>query len=901
MSEELIQRGLTKSGLPFGKYELFNIGGTNILNLVKYKIISQKDYLEYSQKQPDIIIVDRRNKKNIQVIAVIEFKNISELDNDRKIKKALEQCNNYCEVVHSKIGIVTNGINFFWINPQTKIENSEYVYLDKKSNKKRGFSFIKDEKDNKLNAIFDQNSIDSIELIELIFSTISSENNNLIKGSLISPALLAKKVWQSVWLATGDDPKKCLMTFTELFIFKFLSDLGILTVNDDGIPIDFKTVYSRGNLTCLKYYLSSVRPHIKKMFPASETDPTTIINGLSLKKGQNQDELFFDILKSFEEYGELKNIDPSFKSRLFEDFLKGTTGKKQLAQFFTPRNVIKAIVEMADVKNLPEDAKILDPSGGVGGFIIESILNRIINNKKDFHFDSTELTSKINYLAYDFDEITIILAKANLLLCLTEILEKNPTLTEELSKLLHKTFRLTNKQIIGSLENRNENEFDLIMSNPPYVSKGLALYKKYIKDNGLLNSYYNISSVGKEGLFIQKIIRELKPNNRSKAFIVLPNGFFYRPADNDLKKYLIENCYIDCIISLPEKTFYATNKKTYILGITKKEDKQLKQSHKVLCGLVQSIGEELSKDRIPIKENDLIPFVSNYKQFSADKDNYKPLSKTIKAIDFINFENNFNWLIENYWSKEEKIEIGIEDSDRNINDEDLFDNIEYFKSNLQSIKEQLENRFTKISNNYKYLETDLFNEDIFKLNTGMLGLNRKEYTSIDTENKNDYPIYTATINPVAYIKKDKKLKPHIIKNDNFHISFASDGDGTAGKNIVLHNKDYYINTSRISFEIINEKVLPKYIYYFIQDIKKKYGYDFKHKANLNNIKEISISIPLNENGEFDIDAQKLFIEEYEGLKNLKQNLMNDFFKKISMFRDDIDNQLDIKFKEYFNI
>ena len=99
----------------------------------------------------------------------------------------------------------------------------------------------------------------------------------------------------------------------------------------------------------------------------------------------------------------------------------------------------------------------------------------------------------------------------------------------------------------------------------------------------------------------------------------------------------------------------------------------------------------------------------------------------------------------------------------------------------------------------------------------------------------------------------------------------------------MHNKDYYINTSRISFEIINEKVLPKYIYYFIQDIKKKYGYDFKHKANLNNIKEISISIPLNENGEFDIDAQKLFIEEYEGLKNFKQNLMKDFFKKEFIF------------------
>lgn len=901
MSEELIQRGLTKVGIPFGKYELFNIGGTNISNLVKYKIINKKDYSEYSQKEPDIIIVDRRNKKNIQVIAVIEYKNIKELDSEKKIKKAIEQCNNYCEVVNAKIGIITNGEIFYWINPQTEINNSEFIYLDKKSNKKRSYTFIKDERGNVLNNNFDQTSIQTIELVDILFTTLSSSNSQLITLNTISPALLAKKVWQSVWLATGDDPKKCLMTFTELFIFKFLSDLGVLTVNDDGIPVDFKTVYERGNQNCLKYYLASVRPHIKKMFPASETDPTTIINGLSLKKGQNQDQLFFDILTSFQEYGELKNIDPSFKSRLFEDFLKGTTGKKQLAQFFTPRNVIKAIVEMADVKNLPEGSKILDPSGGVGGFIIESILNRVINNKKDFEFKSSELSSKIQYLAYDFDEITIILAKANLLLCLTELLEKNPTLTEEVSVLLHKTFQLTNRQIIGSLENRNENEFDLIMSNPPYISKGLALYKKFIKDNGLLNSYYNISSVGKEGLFIQKIVRELKANGRSKAFIVLPNGFFYRPADNDLKKYIIQNCYIDCIISLPEKTFYATNKKTYIIGVTKKEDNKVEQTHKVICGIIQSIGEELSKDRIPIKSNDLIPFVSNYKQFNADKNNFVPLARNIKIIDFESFQNNFNWLIENFWSKDEKIEIGIAENERDISNEDLFDNIEYFKSNLQTIKEDLENQFSKISNDCKYFETNLLNDDFFKIKTGILGYNRKEYTALDTENKNDIPIYTATLQPVAFIKKVKTLAPHKVIDNNYHISFASDGDGTAGKNIVLHSRDYYINTSRISFEILNEKILPKYIYYFIQDIKKKYGFDFKHKANLINIKEITISIPLNDDGEFDIKMQQKFIDEYEKLIELKKNLMNDFFEKVSLFKDDIDNQLDNKFKEYFNI
>ena len=145
---------------------------------------------------------------------------------------------------------------------------------------------------------------------------------------------------------------------------------NILKTNNDGAEIDFNTVYSKGTQTCLKYYLSNVRHYIKSIFPLSKTDSTTIINGLSLKKDQNQDKLFFEILKAFNEYGELKNIDPSFKSRLFEDFLKVTTGKKQLAQFFTPINIIKAIIDMADVKNLNDGSNVLDPSGGVGGFII---------------------------------------------------------------------------------------------------------------------------------------------------------------------------------------------------------------------------------------------------------------------------------------------------------------------------------------------------------------------------------------------------------------------------------------------------------------------------------------------------------------------------------------------------
>ncbi len=438
------------------------------------------------------------------------------------------------------------------------------------------------------------------------------------------------------------------------------------------------------------------------------------------------------------------------------------------------------------------------------------------------------------------------------------------------------------------------------MSNPPYVSKGMKLYRDYIKDNAGLTNFYKTPSVGKEGLFIQKIIQELKSNG--EAFIILPDGFFYRPADNLLKKMITENCYIKCIISLPEKTFYATTKKTYILGLKKKDDVSQIQNYPVFSAIAFNIGESLDVDRIPIEANDLITIVREYKYFHVDRNSYISSFKNIKIVPFNNFIDDNNWIIENYWSSDEKIELGLLTSSKNVSDEDLFDNIEYFKKSLEDIKVALENELLESNDNIniEYKVINLSDKNYFKFYTSTLGLTRKEYSKFDTKNVEDIPLYTAARNPVAYVKKIKS-KPIEASNDNLHISFATDGDGTAGTNIFLHDRPYYLNTSRFSFEILDDKILPEYVFYFIQDIKKRYGFDYRHKANQNNIEEIEILVPLNLDGEFDIDSQKKFISHYLKINKLKDDMFKNFFEKINDFESDINNQLSSKIKEYFSL
>lgn len=902
MSEEIIQKNYEKHGDPFGSFEFYNIGKTSIENLKKYKIVPSKDYGVYGNKSPDALICDRKKPSSISVICVIEHKQPSSFDTDEKRQKAFEQCNNYCQTLEARLGIITDGVSIFWINPTIAIEQAEHVYKDGSAKIQRGFSFIKNDNGTFFKHPFDHSSSETIDTINLLLKAIDKTNSVIRPKNTVSPSTLAKQVWQSVWLATGDDPKKCLMTFTELFIFKFLSDLEVLKIDENGNNVDFDSVLQKGKTHCLKYYLNNVRPYIKKIFP-SHDDGTTIINGLSLKNDQNQDGLFFDILTSFNNFGKLENIDPEFKSRLFEDFLKGTTGKKQLAQFFTPRNVIKAMVEIANVKNLPENSKIGDPACGVGGFIIETILNRRTNNKQDFYVDKKFIKSNVSYRGYDFDDLTIILAKANLLITLTELLAENPKMTHEFSELLSNIFVLEDKSIIGSLEVEEPQEYRLIMSNPPYVLRGTSVYRDYIRQHGELSKYYPTTSVGKEGLFVQKILQELARSG--EAFVILPDGFFYRPTDNELKKRILDLCYIKCIISLPEKTFYATDKKTYILGLQRKDSDKDLQNFPVFSAIARTIGETLDIYRLRQADNDLNAITREYKYFHADRTGYQNKLQNIKIIPIENFANNLNWLIENYWTIDEKIELGILDDVSGVSDNDLFENIDFFQEKLDEIKKTLEKELNVeigSKNNHKAIQ--LTDKTYFKHYSAYaatnLELTKKQYSEIDTGNPNDIPLYSAAKEPVAYIKRQAK-EPLKATKEHPHISFATDGESSAGSHIFFHESEYYIKASRMAFEVIADKIFPEYIFYYIQDIKKKYGYDFSHKATWNNISEIEILIPVDESGEFDINAQKRFVEHYLRIHNLKHKIFNAFFKKVKDFEGDVGSQLDSKIKEYFSV
>lgn len=686
MSEELRQKGLLKQGLKIGSYEFYNIGSTTLKQLKKYKIVPNRNYEEYELRKPDALLVDRRNKKSIKVVLVIEHKDSGKFRSaDDKIK-TVQQCNDLCQVLKADVGIATDNSNFIWFNPN--YEDTINKYKDRTTNKIRSYSFIQDESSNNYikEFIIDQVNDEeyllrlnvktkiSMQNLELVRKSISDKNSRLIKTISIDPTALAKQIWQDVWSVSGANPEKCLYTFIELFIFKYLSDLDILDEDDKGNKINFKKIFELSPEKAFKNYSENVRTYLKVMFPESIEDKTTIINGTVLNPDvPEHSHVFYKILKKFNEFGEMKNIDPGFKSKVFEDFMKQSISKKNWGQFFTPRNIIDAMIEISDIDRLPEGSDICDPACGVGGFILEPM--KIKENGPNFYYSvqGNKIKPRFNFHGFDKgfekeEQLTIILAKANMLIFLSELLKKNHTILDEFSKLFNTTFKLLSNTILGTLSKTEEDKYDLILTNPPYVTSGSSNYKEAIKKDGRLSEFYKVNAIGVEGLFLEWIIRSLKPSR--KAFIVIPDGILNRLHDNKLRKFIKNECIIDGIISLPSNAFYTTPKKTYILAITKKDGKTEaeresdKQKEPVFTYLVSNIGETLDVKRFSTPDkNDLIEMVSLFNQFKGAKISFKTSSLRCKIQPITKFNPDEHWSVDRWWSKDEKIELGIEEAD----------------------------------------------------------------------------------------------------------------------------------------------------------------------------------------------------------------------------------------------
>jgi type I restriction enzyme M protein len=356
-------------------------------------------------------------------------------------------------------------------------------------------------------------------------------------GQEFRPSLKAPYRWQD-WAAPYDEngPKTTDGRRKQGWKRKELHDgtLGdfFTFVNSDLLP-HLKGLRDRPNATPRQKVMSEIMSGVERVRIDTERN-------------------FLDVLDKVHEISS-ETVDPTHVftlSQVYEGLLlkmgeKGNDG----GQFFTPREVIRAMVRVVGPKI---GEAVYDPGCGTGGFLAQSYEYMRDKQGSKITAEQLETLKHRTFFGREKENLIYPIALANLVL--HGIDQPN---------LWHGN-TLTGGEIYGGLFQEAPALFEVVLTNPPFGGKeGKEAQTRFAYKTGAT-----------QVLFLQHVIDSLKPNGR--CGIVLDEGVLFRTNETAFvrtKRKLLDECDLWCIVSLPGGVFTAAGAgvKTNLLFFTKGE------------------------------------------------------------------------------------------------------------------------------------------------------------------------------------------------------------------------------------------------------------------------------------------------------------------------------------------
>ncbi len=314
------------------------------------------------------------------------------------------------------------------------------------------------------------------------------------------------------------------------------------------------------------------------------------------------------------------------KGLAYETIVSNTL-KQEAGQFFTPRNIIRAMVEMMDPD---ENTRILDPACGSGGFLVVALdyVRKKIAQKlypeitEDVLLASKYNTKEVNSIVRDYAENCIFgfdfdpdlkkAARMNMVMAgdghanifhvnsLAYPKWENPPEIETLNDKIEKSLEFL-KDEPGRYARDAREKFDMIFTNPPFGAK--VKVDDEIAERYELSKYSNAPEV----LFIEACYNYLKEGG--KVAIVLPDGILGNPNMLSVREWILDKFKILASVDLAVEAFLPqVGVQASLLFLQKKTSTERSVFH---AGgedydVFMAIAEKLGKDRRgnPIYERD---------------------------------------------------------------------------------------------------------------------------------------------------------------------------------------------------------------------------------------------------------------------------------------------------------
>jgi type I restriction enzyme M protein len=291
---------------------------------------------------------------------------------------------------------------------------------------------------------------------------------------------------------------------------------------------------------------------------------------------------------------------------------------KSGGEFFTPQNISKLIARLV-INGQKNINKIYDPACGSGSLMLQCIKHCDPHMIEDGFFGQ-----ELNHTTYNLARMNMFLHNIN-----------------------YNKFEIELGDTLTNPHFGDSKPFDAIVSNPPYSVKWIGSDDPtLINDNRFAPAGILAPKSKADFAFILHCLNYLSPKGRA-AIVCFPGIFYRGGAEKKIRQYLVDNNYVETVISLAPNLFYGTSIAVTILILAK--NKQNTDIQFIDASLEDFFKKETNNNVMYDEHIDKIIDIF------ANKENINHIAKSIKQEKII--ENDYNLSVSSYVEPKDNREI----------------------------------------------------------------------------------------------------------------------------------------------------------------------------------------------------------------------------------------------------
>ena len=302
--------------------------------------------------------------------------------------------------------------------------------------------------------------------------------------------------------------------FSNLLFLKLVSEDNAVVAGTLPPHIKWEAYKDKHGEELLSYINGVVIPELERLF--NQKGQQSLFGKLVIRDTV----ALHDIIQKLDGLN-LSGIETDIKGDAFEYFIQQyNSTNNDLGEYFTPRHIVKFLVQLADPKY---GEKVYDPFCGTGGMLIAAF-SHVRERLKEQGYLTEQVLRDIRENTVYGGEIS-----SN-----ARIAKMNMILTGD---------GHSNIMMHDSLRNPVKGKFDVVITNIPFNLEGTAP-----ECYSLLSKNGNVQS-------IQHIIDSLNAKPTARAYVIVPEAVLNNAELRPLRNYLLENNLLRQIISLPSGVF----------------------------------------------------------------------------------------------------------------------------------------------------------------------------------------------------------------------------------------------------------------------------------------------------------------------------------------------------------